>query len=746
MMSLSCSSSDTVFDLSSRGKSDTIVHCMDINESDCNFHKPNHCSTNLSSFDPDEYAFLAEQVQSQSQSPVKFLTLFRYAAPHDIAALILAYICAILSGAALPLTNFILGRVTQDFSNLITKDLAPEDFQPSVNKYALYFVYLGLGVGVLSFISTFLLADRGEILAARIRQHYFAAIIRQNTAYFEHIGYSEVTKRIIDDTHLIQEAISETSGIAITCLSLFISSIVVGFISSWKVTLFMICAMLCISLCSFIGFSVVKKWDKCLTLSHLKTAGLVSQIIRSIQTSAALGASQKHAKRLNKQWIYTMRLAFRRSYVIAIMVACCWSIVYLAYAVGFWQGSIEVQNDAIDPGELIATITAIVMGGFSLSTMWPAINCMYKGIEAGERIFETIDRESAVDSTSIQGITLQDLKGKVEFRNVKLRFPSNPDQIVINDFSLKIDPGETVAIVGPLGAGKSALLGLVERYYDPVKGSVLIDDINISQLNIQSLRQHIAYVSQEAFLFSGTIYDNVAQGLDRTPYADKGYDIKLQMVTKACREANAWGFILAMKDGLESQVGERGCRLSISQRQRIAIARAIVSKPKIFLLDDATSALNSRSEMFLQETLSNISKSLTTVIVTQKLSMLRNAQRIIVMKDGMISDQGTHLELMSSNTWYREFVEKQRGKKGVATAPLMMFNRDRKPSEISVRSARSVIGNKAFDILDWNSSVASIAEPNSIPSVKKAPGKIASLSSSSLIGLVSGIFIIFKPC
>ena len=470
-----------------------------------------------------------------------------------------------------------------------------------------------------------------------------------------------------------------------------------------------------------------------------QATALISQIIRSIHTTAALGGSRKHSKRLDQHWNLIMKIAFRKTYVIALAIAFCWSIMYAAYALGFWQGSKEVENGIIDAGSLITAITAIVMGGFTLSHIWPTIHSIQKGIESGQRIFETIDRVSTVDATADDGLVVDDLLGKVEFKNVKLRFPSNPDQVVINDFSLTINAGETVAIVGPPGAGKSTLLGLVERYYDPVKGTIYIDDIDITKLNIQSLRRHIAYVAQEPFLFSGTIYENVAQGLDTTPFANQEPSVKLQMITKACREANAWGFILSLKEGLDTQVGERGCLLSIGQRQRIAIARAVVSQPRIFLLDEATSALTSRSEMFVQEALTGVSKSKTTIIITQRLPILRSVDRIIVMKDGMIAEQGTHIELMNCNNWYYKFVESQRDKNKIADKnPLLMYNKDRQASEISIRSARGRTrseggGKNAFDILDWNSSIEKNgSELASIDAVEDE-----SLSSSSLIGMVS---------
>lgn len=737
MVVCTSSSEDNFEDHPSKEKSDIVVQCMEVDDSHLYLSPQKTKLIPLSShIDPDEFAILAQQVNQASQSPVKFFTLFRYATWHDLIVLCIAYFCAIVSGAALPITNFILGQITQDFSNLITKDLSPQDFQPSVDKYALYFVYIGLGVGGLSCVSTYLLAERGEVLAGRIRQHYFAAIIRQNTAYFEHIGHSEVTKRIIDDTHLIQEAISENSGIVTSSIASFISALVVGFVATWKISCLMICALAGITLCLFFGRSVLKKWDLAIQPMQEQTNSLVSQIIKSIHTTAALGASQKHAKRLDHYWNATMILAFRRSYVIAIAIACCWAIIYASYALSFWQGSKEVENGTIDPGSLITAITAIVMGGFTLSNIWPTVHSIHKGIKSGQLIFETIDRESTVDATSGNGIVFKELVGKIEFKNVKLRFPSNPDQVVINDFSLTVNPGETVAIVGPQGAGKSALLGLLERYYDPVKGSIYIDDIDITKLNIQSLRQNIAYVSQEPFLFSGTIFENVVQGLDSTPYASQEPSVKLQMVTKACREANAWGFILSMKDGLESQVGERGCLLSIGQRQRIAIARAIVSRPKIFLLDEVTSALSARSESFVQEALNNVSKSQTTLIVTQHLPILRKAQRIIVMKDGMIVEQGTHLDLMSNSPWYHKFVEKQRDIKVANKNPLLMFNKERQASEISIRSARAGAGN-AFDILDWNTSIEKSAKEANMEITTQPPPKFAYLSSSSLIGMVS---------
>lgn len=721
--------------LSSIDESNVVVHCMEVMDDE------NTSNETL----PQESETLAQELMASLRRSVQIFALFRYATPHDVVILFVGYLCAILSGAALPLTNFILGRVTQDFSDLITKDLSSEDFQPSVDQYALYFVYLGVAVSGLSFVSTFLLAERGEALVGRVRQHYFAAIIKQNTAYFEQIGHSEVTRRIIDDTHLIQEAISENSGICLAGLANFISAIIVGFVSSWKITFLMICAFASITICALVEFTFIKKWKEGMRPLQDGATALVSQMIQSIHTATAMGSSQAYAKRLNVQWNFVMAHAFWRTYIIAFVVALSWFIVYSSYALGFWQGSREVENGTIDIGNLITTITAIVMGGFTLSTIWPTVRSMGKGIEAGRRIFEIIDHTSTVDPTSEHGLKLDNLQGQVEFQNVTLKFAAKPDRAVLDNFSLTVNKGETVAIVGPPESGKSVLLGLLERYYDPIKGTIFIDGVDITCLNVQSLRHQIAYVSQEPFLFSGTIYENVAQGFESTSFAQQPASVKLQMVIKACHSANAWGFILSLPDRLESQVGERGSLLTTSQRQRIAIARAIVSNPKIFLLDEATSALAPRSEQAVQDALREIYRDKTTLVVTRKLNVLRQADKIVVMSEGKNAVEGTHLELMNSNPWYANFVGAQRDTHALARnkPPPLMFNRDRRASEMSVRSNRA---GQAFDAQDWASAPVataaaaaqdSIIDPVLMPAMLQPSTRLPSLSSTSLIGMVS---------
>lgn len=733
-------SSSSHLGLESSKKGDVVIHCMEVEDNGSNTstqHGQSYLYPIDTHVDPDEVQVLREQT-ALGNSSVKFFTLFRYATLQDIIILTLAYLCAIISGAALPFTNFVLGELTQDFADLITNNIDPQDFQPEVVKYTMCFVYLGLGVGITSCISTYLLADRGEILAGRIRKHYFEAIIRQNSAYFEHIGYSEVTKRIIDDTHLIQEAISENSGIATSSIASFISALVVGFISSWKITCLMICAIASVGICAALGISRIKKWDSLIEPYQDNTNFLVSQIIKSIHTSSAFGASQNHAKRLDEKWKLIMELSFRRTYAISLSVAGCWAIVYAAYALDFWQGSIEVENWTIDQGSLITTITAIIMGGFTVSSIWPVIRSIMKGIESGERIFETIDRISTVDSTSESGIILKNLKGKIEFENIRLRFPSDPNNLVIEDLNLCVEAGETIAITGPSGSGKSALFGLIEQYYAPVKGRILIDNINIVNLNTQALRQNIAYVSQDPFLFSGTIYDNIIQGLERSYFANEDESVKTQLITKACKDANAWGFILSLKDGLYSQVGEKGCLLTISQRQRIALARAIISQPKIFLFDEATSALSPKSEAIVLKSLEHITKKCTTIFITQNLSILQSADKVVVLKDGAILEQGTHLKLMNDSVWYSKFIEQQKEYVAKDKNPRLMFSKNRQPSEVSTHLLKKgSSANTAYDILNWKSvnQENPILETHS-PLIQKSSETLNELSSSSLIGMV----------
>ncbi|KAK8651804.1 hypothetical protein V6N13_141386 [Hibiscus sabdariffa] len=266
-------------------------------------------------------------------------------------------------------------------------------------------------------------------------------------------------------------------------------------------------------------------------------------------------------------------------------------------------------------------------------------NDLSKGNSAIQSVFAILDRKSEIDPDYTWGQeTKKSIQGRIELKNVFFAYPTRPDQMIFKDLNLRIEAGRTVALVGQSGSGKSTIIGLIERFYDPMKGSVFIDAQDIRNYNLRMLRTHIALVSQEPTLFAGTIRENIAYGKPKAKESE---------IRKAAKLANAHEFISGMKDGYDTNCGERGVQLSGGQKQRIALARAILKNPSILLLDEATSALDSLSENLVQEALEKMMVNRTCVVVAHRLSTIQKADYIAVLKNGKVVEHGSHNELVS---------------------------------------------------------------------------------------------------
>uniref|UniRef100_H3GAG2 ABC transporter domain-containing protein n=1 Tax=Phytophthora ramorum TaxID=164328 RepID=H3GAG2_PHYRM len=274
-----------------------------------------------------------------------------------------------------------------------------------------------------------------------------------------------------------------------------------------------------------------------------------------------------------------------------------------------------------------------------------------KAFKAGSTIFAIRDRIAPIDSFSTDGLRLAKIEGRLEFKDISFRYPTRPEMNVLKNYNLTVEAGQTVAFCGPSGGGKSTIISLIERFYDPVVGEVLLDGHNIKDLNLNWLRSQIGLVGQEPTLFIGTIADNISYGLAEQP--------SQQEIEEAAKMANAHDFITQFPDGYATQVGMKGEQLSGGQKQRIAIARAILKNPNILLLDEATSALDSESEKVVQEALDKVValKRRTTIVIAHRLSTIRRADKICVVSGGKIAEQGTHQELIQLNGIYAGLVE-----------------------------------------------------------------------------------------
>jgi ATP-binding cassette subfamily B (MDR/TAP) protein 1 len=408
------------------------------------------------------------------------------------------------------------------------------------------------------------------------------------------------------------------------------------------------------------GSRWIVKYSKQSLESYALGGSIAEEVISSIRNAVAFGTQDKLARQYDEHLANAEKYGYRTKFVLGIMVGGMFMIIYLNYGLAFWMGSRFLVDGEIGLSSILTILMSIMIGAFSLGNVAPNIQAFTTAISAAAKIFNTIDRVSPLDPTLSTGEILPHVEGTIELRNIKHIYPSRPEVTVMQDVSLVIPAGKKTALVGASGSGKSTIVGLVERFYDPVGGQVFLDGHDVSTLNLRWLRQQISLVSQEPTLFGTTIFENIGHGLIGTKFEAEKDEKKKELIYEAAKMANAHDFVTALPEGYETNVGERGFLLSGGQKQRIAIARAMVSDPKILLLDEATSALDTKSEGVVQAALEVAAAGRTTITIAHRLSTIKDADNIVVMSEGRIIEQGSHNELLAMKAAYFHLIEAQK--------------------------------------------------------------------------------------
>jgi ATP-binding cassette subfamily B (MDR/TAP) protein 1 len=528
----------------------------------------------------DEIAILKRQIDISGQS-YGVSTFFRYATRMDILIMIVSAVCAAAVGAALPLMTIIFGGlqgVFADYLSVQTLDLG--GFESAIAGYVLYFVYIAIGTFVASYISTVGFIYTGERITDKIRYEYLASCLRQNIGYFDKFGTGEFTTKITADATTVQDGISEKFGLFISAISTFVTGFAIGFIFSWKLTLILSATLFALLLNAGVATTFMVKHSVPMMSAFSESGTFVEEVFSSVRIAIAFGTQGRLTEQYDKKLEPVQKWGTKVKYSISVMTAVSMAITYWNYGLGFWQGSAFLARGDLTISKMITVMMAVMMGAFNMSAMGPYFQSFIGAVSAAKDMFRTIDRQSPLDPSADEGDKIPDLQGHIRLENIKHIYPSRPNVTVMDGVSIDVPAGKVTALVGSSGCGKSTIVGLVERFYEPVGGAVFLDDRNINTLSLRWLRQQMSLVGQEPTLFAVSIHDNIRFGLIGTDHETADEEKQRQLVEDAARQANAHEFITQLPEGYETNVGQRGFLLSGGQKQRIAIARAIVSNPK----------------------------------------------------------------------------------------------------------------------------------------------------------------------
>ncbi|CAI0388535.1 unnamed protein product [Linum tenue] len=488
----------------------------------------------------------------------------------------------------------------------------------------------------------------GERQVSSLRKKYLEAVLKQDVGFFDTDARTgDIVFSVSTDTLLVQDAISEKVGNFIHYLSTFLAGLVVGFVSAWRLALLSVAVIPGIAFAGGLYAYTLTGLTSKSRESYSQAGIIAEQAIAQVRTVYSYVGESKALNSYSDAIQNTLKLGYKAGMAKGLGLGCTYGIACMSWALVFWYAGVFIRNGQTDGGKAFTAIFSAIVGGMSLGQSFSNLGAFSKGKSAGYKLMEIINQKPSIVQDALDGKCLDEVTGNIEFKGVTFSYPSRPDVIIFRDFSIFFPAGKTVAVVGGSGSGKSTVISLIERFYDPSQGQVLLDNVDIKSLQLKWLRDQIGLVNQEPALFATTILENILYGKP---------DATMDEVEAAASAANAHSFVTLLPNGYNTQVGERGVQLSGGQKQRIAIARAMLKNPKILLLDEATSALDAGSESIVQEALDRLMVGRTTVVVAHRLSTIRNVDTIAVIQQGLVVEAGTHEELIAKAGAYATLI------------------------------------------------------------------------------------------
>ncbi|NXJ14883.1 ABCBB protein, partial [Odontophorus gujanensis] len=585
------------------------------------------------------------QAKKEDVKPVSFARILKYNAS-EWPYMVIGSLGAAVNGALSPLYALLFSQILGTFSIL---DQEEQKFQ--INGVCLLFVFVGIVSFFTQFLQGYNFAKSGELLTRRLRKIGFQAMLGQDIGWFDDRRNSPgaLTTRLATDASQVQGATGSQIGMMVNSFTNIGVAIIIAFYFSWKLSLVIMCFLPFLALSGAVQAKMLTGFAAQDKKALEATGQISSEALSNIRTVAGIGKEKKFIDAFEKNLDMPYRAAIKKANVYGICFGFAQSIVFIANSVSYRYGGFLVQTEGLHYSFVFRVISAIVTSGTALGRASSYTPNYAKAKTSAARLFQLIDRLPKISVYSEKGEKWDDFKGSIEFLNCKFTYPSRPDIQVLKGLSVAVKPGQTLAFVGSSGCGKSTSVQLLERFYDPEKGSVLIDGHDTKKVNVRFLRSKIGIVSQEPVLFDCSIADNIK-------YGSNTKDTTMEKVIEAAKKAQLHDFVMSLPEKYDTNVGAQGSQLSRGQKQRIAIARAIIRDPKILLLDEATSALDTESEKTVQAALDKAREGRTCIVIAHRLSTIQNADIIAVMSQGIIIERGTHDELMAMEGAYYKLV------------------------------------------------------------------------------------------
>ncbi|GLJ58536.1 hypothetical protein SUGI_1456730 [Cryptomeria japonica] len=564
--------------------------------------------------------------------------VFKYIDYIDMLTMALGTLGSIADGLSVPATWIIWGRLSNTLGYGSSQKNG--EFITKMNMGVMHIVFVAAAVWIAAFIEAFFWTRTGERQASRLRRKYLRAVLRQDAQFFDTRGIStaEVVNAVTNDTLLIQDVLTEKTPFFIKNVTTFIGSYAVSFYLSWKLTLVAFPLVTLLITPAFIYGKILMRLARDTHAQNNRASTIVEQALSSIRTVYSFVGEDSLINKYSSVLDTIVKQGLKQGLAKGLVIGNN-GFTFVIWAFMAWRGSGLVISHAVSPGIVLAIGLLITHGGMALAMALPNLKYFSEAAIAAFHISEMIDRVPEIDQAEQAGNVLEKVYGEIQFRNVQFTYPSRPDTRIFRNFSLIVPAGQTMALVGASGSGKSTAILLLERFYDPTAGEILLDRVNIQDLQLKWLRNQIGLVSQEPTLFATSIRENILFGKENAT---------MDEITTAAMAANAHNFINQLPQGYDTQVGERGVQMSGGQKQRIAIARTLLKNPPIMLLDEATSALDAESERIVQDALDKASTGRTTIIVAHHLSIVKAVDIIAVVQDGCVIESGGHLELIQN--------------------------------------------------------------------------------------------------